>query len=298
MRVVVGYESNRRGLDAINLATTLARAGGGATSAVVDLVVVLSPDTPTFDMYSPDRAFQNHLQAKAEEWLEEAKGHVPVGLEVRTHVVRAESVAEGLTSAATDPRLGEEAGLLVLGPAKRGLVGRFSIGGNASALLHSSPVPVALAPAKYQAQPAVTRVTCATGTRPGAEALVDLAIGLSRHWEVPLRLMSLLALKRAGSKDERHELKVVAKRHVSLLVDQARATLGDDGQVSGTVGTGKSLEDCVRKLDFEDSEVVMVGSSRLAGPKQLFIGASASKILHALPVPMIVVPRDYEAPAL
>jgi len=48
----------------------------------------------------------------------------------------------------------------------------------------------------------------------------------------------------------------------------------------------------VQGLEFSDSEVVLIGSSRLAQPKRLFVGHSASKIMRALPVPMIVWPRD------
>jgi len=36
----------------------------------------------------------------------------------------------------------------------------------------------------------------------------------------------------------------------------------------------------------------MIGSSRLAQPRRLFLGHTASKIMRALPVPMIVWPRD------
>ncbi|MEO6529797.1 MAG: hypothetical protein ABIN10_09430 [Specibacter sp.] len=38
----------------------------------------------------------------------------------------------------------------------------------------------------------------------------------------------------------------------------------------------------------------MIGSSRLAQTKSIFLGATANRILRALPVPMIVVPRDFE----
>ncbi len=296
MRLVVGYKPNRRGVAAVNLAWTMARA----VDAHIDLVVVLPPDTPTFDMYSPDKAFNAALEATAREWLDQGLAILPEGVSAQGHVVRAETVAEGLMLTATDPDYGEAAGLIVVGPAKRGLIGRFSIGGNASALLHASPVPVALAPVKYEGQPAITRITCATGTRPGAEALVELAISWAGRWQVPLRLMSLLPLGKGRTKDDRHEQRVVGQRHVDILVEQAKQALPDaEGGpvVTGVVGSGKSLEDGVRKLDFEDGEIVMVGSSRLAGPRQIFIGASASNILHVLPVPMIVVPREYEVSA-
>ena len=40
--------------------------------------------------------------------------------------------------------------------------------------------------------------------------------------------------------------------------------------------------------------MAIVGSSRLAQPRRLFLGSTAAKMLHELPVPMIVVPRTRE----
>jgi len=36
------------------------------------------------------------------------------------------------------------------------------------------------------------------------------------------------------------------------------------------------------------------GSSRLAEKNRIFLGSTANKVLRALPVPMVVVPRDYD----
>ncbi|HWV50485.1 MAG TPA: universal stress protein, partial [Microbacterium sp.] len=48
-------------------------------------------------------------------------------------------------------------------------------------------------------------------------------------------------------------------------------------------------------LGWLPGEVVLVGSSRLAQPRRLFLGSTAAKMLHELPVPMIVVPRTRAA---
>ena len=71
----------------------------------------------------------------------------------------------------------------------------------------------------------------------------------------------------------------------------ATAALPAECAVTSVVGHGESLEDAVQGLEFEDSEIVLIGSSRLAQPKRLFLGHTASKIMRALPVPMIVWPR-------
>jgi nucleotide-binding universal stress UspA family protein len=57
------------------------------------------------------------------------------------------------------------------------------------------------------------------------------------------------------------------------------------------VGLGDSVEDAVAHLSWEPGEIAVVGSSRLARPRRLFLGSTAAKMLHELPVPMIVVPR-------
>lgn len=291
MRYVVGYVPNQHGIDAVRLASTLATNRPGAR---LDIVVVLPVEATTFDMYSPDHAYFTQLEKQGQEWLDEAMAAVPEGVDASGRVVQSESITEGLIEAATDPSFGPQARLIVIGAAKRGLRGRFTIGSIASALLHASPVPVALAPDGYEGYPRLSRITCATGTRPGAEALLDVAISGAARRRIPLRLMSLVALGDAS--DDGDGRIAAAERHAAGLAQQAHAALPDGSDVTVVVGRGHSLEDCVHALDFSADEIVLVGSSRLAGPRRLFIGASANKMLRALPVPMIVVPREYVPP--
>ena len=103
--------------------------------------------------------------------------------------------------------------------------------------------------------------------------------------------MSLVAVGEDGRDDRRQEWTQRAEQHAATLVDKATTALPADCPVTSVVGHGESLEDAVQGLDFSDSEVVLIGSSRLAQPKRLFLGHSASKIMRGLPVPMIVWPR-------
>lgn len=292
MRYVVGYVPNQRGAEAVRLASTLA----ASDAATLDLTVALPVDRITFDRYSPDHAYFAELESEGREWLEDALAQVPEGTVAAGKIAHAETITEGLIEAATDPGWGPEAALIVIGTSHRGLAGRFTIGSVASALLHSSPVPVALAPADYQGFPSITRITCATGTREGADALLDVAINTAARRHLPLRLMSLLALGARGSAGDKADLQEATEQHAARLAEKARAALPADCPVTTVIGHGDSLEECVEALDFAPSEIVLVGSSRLAGPRKMFIGATANKMLRALPVPMIVVPRDYEPP--
>lgn len=284
MRYVVGYGPRQRGVDGINLAATLARTSG----ATLDLVSVLPSDAPTFHRYSPDHAFNTEIEQQGREWLEDGLSRVPEGVPAEGHLRRADSITQGLLDSATDPDRGEAA-LIVVGTYHRVRSGRFGLGSLADALLHASAVPVALAPAEYRHHPGVTRITCAVGLRPGNEILFDNAVRLAGEWKVPLRLMSLVAV---GEDDRGAEWRRAAEEHAATLVERAEQALGADLSVSSVVGQGDSLEDAVEGLDFDDSEVVMIGSSRLAQPRRLFLGHTASKIMRALPVPMIVWPRD------
>ena len=63
-------------------------------------------------------------------------------------------------------------------------------------LLHSAPVPVAVAPrgTPHSTIDQVREVTCAIGERQGADLLLDTAVRFSRAAGTPLRLVSLVAL--------------------------------------------------------------------------------------------------------
>lgn len=286
MRYVVGYGPRQRGVDGVNLAATLARSSG----ATLDLISVLPSDAPTFHMYSPDEAYNAEVEEQGREWLDDGLAHVPADVQAEGHLRRAESITQGLLDAATDPELGEAA-MIVVGTHHRVRAGRFGLGSLADALLHASTVPVALAPAEYEGHPRITRITCATGMQPGTEALVDSAIRLAAAWKVPLRLMSLVAVGEGGGDERREKWSRQAHEHAATLVERVTAALPPECVATSVVGDGDSLGEAVQGLDFEDSEIVLIGSSRMAQPKRLFLGHSASKIMRELPVPMIVWPR-------
>lgn len=289
MRLVVGYVPDRRGQEAVNLASTLA----GARDIHLDVVVVLPSDDPTFDMYSPDRAFNAAMGERGRRWLADAMSHVADGVNASGEIRHAETITAGLIEAATDPSADSPAEAIVVGASSRGMFGQLKIGSVASALLHSAPVPVALAPAGYEPHPALTRITCAIGERSGAAAVLEVAAHAASARGIPLRVMSLVALddQAAGS----HEARIdTAERHKDDLVEHARTLMPAGVEVTGVVGTGRSLVECVKSLEFEPSEIVLLGSSRLAAHRRVFLSPAAQHISRALPVPMVVVPLDYQ----
>ena len=280
MRYVVGYTENDRGQDALELATSLALT----QSASIDLVTIL--DWPQDGSVAPG-------SRRAQEALDRAKAGVPDGVEVTTHVRLADSFAQGLIELASDA----DAGLIVIGASSNGLLRRFTVGSVANAVLHSSAVPVALASRGYRHRSAFTRMTCAVGTRAGAEGVLDVAVESAARRGLPLRLVSLVALDVHESAQSGEAINQ-AHRHAHSVLARAVGQLPEGHETSTTVAHGRTIEQAIDDIEWDAGELVIVGSSRLAQRRQIFLGATANKMLRALPVPMVVVPRDWVRAAL
>ncbi|RAV17215.1 universal stress protein [Mycolicibacterium sp. GF69] len=291
MRFVVGYLATAGGADAVALGVRLARTLG----AELDLCMVLPPDR-VVPSIKPVGDFAKHLFAQAEEWLSAAAATVPDDIVVRTHIRVDDSTADGLIQEAA--RM--EADMIIVGGSGGALTGGYTLGSVVNGLLHSAPVPVAVAP-RGSRDSTVDRLrgaTCAIGEREGSDILLDTALRYSRAAGVPLRLVSLVALDPTfgalrGDGDAVRERALAHARHVH---DSAKAELPEGFPVTSTIVEGSTVEEAVGKLDWQDGDLIMVGSSRLSAPRRLFLGSTGAKMLRVLDVPMVVVPRDQLGP--
>ena len=286
MRYVVGYTANARGRDAVNLAVSLAR-GRGAT---LDLVVAIPEAAPFNAAHAPAAGYDSYLHQQAGEWLAEALAQIPEDVPAQAHIRSGESDAQTLIGACDE----FQADMLIIGATSNGLFKRFTVGSVASALLHAATVPVALAPHGYHRREALTRVSCGLGDRAGAEELLDFAVSMAVNRAVPLRVVSLLTLDEGDSAEAAEAARSYAARHLEAALPSDSQGTPLAGKADVVVAQGRSVEEAVDRLDWEDGEVLLIGSSRLARSRSIFLGSTANRILRALPVPMIVVPSDYE----
>ncbi|MGB8402522.1 MAG: universal stress protein [Mycobacterium sp.] len=273
-RIAVAYLATPGGDDAVAVGEQIART----LSAELDLCMVLPSERSVLATTPGDI-----LHREADGWLAAAAAGVRNDIAVSTHLSFDESSTAGLIAAAE--ALGADA--LVVGGAGGGIAGSHSLGSVVNDLVHASPIPVVIAPrgARMQRNERIREITCAIGTRPGASLLLKTALRFCRATETPLRLVSLVAVDNADSLD-------TAQQHAQQALDQAKAFLPDDVPVSSRVATGPTVEEAVNKLGWHDGDVIMVGSSRLAQPRRLFLGSTAAKMLRVLQVPMFVVPKD------
>ena len=157
-------------------------------------------------------------------------------------------------------------------------------------------MPVAVAPRGTRTVKIdrVREVTCAVGERQGADLLLRSAVRFSNAAGTPLRLVSLVALDPTfGSlRGDEEAVRERALAHAQQTLDAARSELPEGFPVTSTIVDGRTVEEAVSKLDWQDGDLIMVGSSRLSVPKRLFLGSTAAKMLRVLEVPMMVVPRD------
>lgn len=283
-RVVVGYTATDAGADALALGARL----GAALETSVHVVVVLPSAQGNVSIPS-DASYDRLVEDTARGWLRDALAPFPG---IRGHVRYAADVSDGLVAAAEE----FGAAVLVVGTGGGGPRGRHRLGTTAEELVHSAPVPVALAPeGARHVDPSVglPRITTAIGTRPGADVLLDTAVATAQRAHAPLRLLSLAGVDLPGRVDA-GLTRLTAQAHAQDVLDTVRGSLPAEIEAEALVGAGSDIEDAVSRIDWLPGEVALVGSSRLAQPRRLFLGSTAGRILRALPVPMIVVPRTSE----
>ncbi len=285
MKLVVGYLATPGGADAVALGARLARTLG----AQLELCIVLPSDRADTARLTVGH-FDEVLAEQAQKWLSEVA--IPPGIVSHNHVSFSESFAGGLLQEVA--RLGADG--IVVGGSGGGLAGPLSLGSVVNELLHSSPVPVIVAPrgTRHSEVERVREVTCAIGERQGADLLLRSAVRFSKAAGTPLRLVSLVALDPTFGylRGDVDAVRDRALAHARQTVETAKEALPEAVPVTSTIVDGATVEDAVSKLDWRDGDLIMVGSSRLSAPRRLFLGSTAAKMLRVLDVPMMVVPRD------
>lgn len=280
-RYVVGYVADERGYEALDLACAM--AARARTTLVVTTVMHATPDYT--GSHSTPFAKDPILRRQLGEWEQEALARIPAEISAQFEVRTASSEVHGLIEAAEE----HGASMLVVGARAHILADRFTIGSVANALLHASPVPVALAPSGHEGTTPISRVTALVGTRPGAQSVVGAAVDAAVRRDIPLRLISLVA---ASDDDAAGELVEQARRAGGEQLAEVAQHLLDSSQVSIEVVSGGDLDDAVDRVDWIDGDVAIVGSSRLAQHGRVFLATTARRVLRRTRVPLIVTPRE------
>ncbi|UXA19162.1 universal stress protein [Mycobacterium sp. SMC-4] len=284
MHLTVGYLATPTGDDGVALATALAQT----FDASVDVLLVVREELP--DGHPGRLKYQQILVEHGEQWVAQAISALKAGgVDARSTVTVAESSAQALIDFAVE----HSSDLIVVGGARDGFFGRHTIGPVTSALLHTSPIPVALAPRGYAEDPddRFLEVTAAVPTRPGDDNPLPFAITLASAGELRIRMLSLVSAENLAEADSAREVRAMQREAALENLALAARAVPESPDISSLVADGMTLESALKKLNWEDGDLLVVGSSRFAAPRRVFLGSTAARILAGVDVPVIVVPR-------
>jgi nucleotide-binding universal stress UspA family protein len=283
-----------RGTSALHLAAVLARSRNDR----LVVCAVVGERWPA-GIARIDAEYQDYLENAAGDALDLARLALPSDIEASFEMVRAHSAPAGLLSAADQ----HGADTLVIGSTSSGAYGQVSLGSVAERLLHSAPVPVAMAPRGFRARPTTTvhRVTAAYGATGGSDGVVRSAAELAVSCDATLRIASFAvrppSMLTAGV-GSRADDAVLTEWGDYVEVEQ-RQLLTDlsSGQVvpratEATIGYGRDWRDAIDHIGWTEGDLLLVGSSSVGPLARVFLGSRASKIVRNSPLPVVVLPRS------
>ena len=291
MTVVVGYLAGKVGLSGLHLAVRAARTL--ETSLTVATIVPKPWLTPS--LARVDAEYEQWAEQLAAESAAEAQRYLRKltdGIEV-TYSHRAHrSVSGGLIEVVTEA----QAQVLVLGSLPSARRGQVVIGSTADWLLHSSPVPVAISPRGYRAHAGrLTRLTCAYSATPESVEVLRRCVEYARRFGVPVRVLTFAVRGKTMYPPE-----VGLNVEDSILdawASQAREILENlktDGIVGKDVAlqvvTGRTWAHALAVADWEDGEVLALGTRPRGDMARVFLGSRSAKIIRHSPVPVLVLP--------
>jgi nucleotide-binding universal stress UspA family protein len=289
--VVVGYRAGEVGLSGLYLAVRAARTLD--TSLTVATVVPKPWLTPS--LARVDAEYENwadHLAADAAKEAERYLDGLADGIEV-TYFHRAHrSVSGGLIEVVEEV----DADVLVLGSLPSGGRGQVVIGTTADWLLHASPVPVAISPRGYRSYTGrLTRLTCAYSATSDSTDVVRRCVEFAQRFGVPVRVLTFAVRGKTmyppevGLDVEDSILDAWASQAREILKNlKTEGVVGED--VVLQVVTGHSWEEALDNADWEDGEILALGTTPRGDIRRVFLGSRSAKIIRESPVPVLVLP--------
>jgi nucleotide-binding universal stress UspA family protein len=281
MTMLVGYAPDGRRRAVLYVAGMLARSAGDDL-VLCAIVPAAWPPSPA----RVDAEYREHLDREARDVLERARERIGDDVEVTTLVHHARSVPAGLLEVAEQ----REATMLVTG----------AFGSTVNRLLHSSHVPVAVAPRGYRA-PAGARVRRVTAGFGGSgDELVIAAGAVAARVGATLRIASFavrprapytVAVGREADDSAVSEWVDDIRAAQQSALERVREQAAVPTDCEAVVGRGEDWEDALEDVEWEEGDVLVVGSSSIGPLARVFLGSRSEKIVQHSPVPVVVVPR-------
>jgi nucleotide-binding universal stress UspA family protein len=288
--ILVGYPPEARGRGALELGAQLARTDGAPL--VVCCVVPTQWETPS--LARVDAEYAAHVRRVAERALEHAREELDHDAELVVRTGR--SVARALLAEARR----RDARMVVCGSSSHGPWGHVALGTLSDRLLHSSPLPVGIAPRGYRAGGGtVRRVTVALDGTPMSVDVLRSAARVTAQTGADLRAVAFAVRGRTMYPPEAglhaEDLIVAAWREeASAQLAHAVAALEQDGLTPPSevgIVDADDWEQALENAAWQPGDLLVLGWGRAGPVSKVFLGSTATRILRHTPVPAVVLPR-------
>jgi nucleotide-binding universal stress UspA family protein len=292
MTVLVGYLAGKSGNAPLNLAASMARTLN-TTLTVASIVPRPWTFPSTARVDAEYAAWADQLAADSAREAQRELASIAPSMEVVYHSHAHRSVSAGLIAVAEE----FNADLLVLGSSTSGQLGQVVVGSTADRLLHSSPVPVAIAPRGYRGPRGGTlsRITCGYPGTPESRDVVARVSALAERTGIPLRVISFAVRGRTMYPPEvglHAEDTILAAWEAQAA--EMLAKLRSDGVVGEDVAlqvvSGNDWGEAIDDAEWQDGEILALGTSPRGAIMHVFLGSRGTKILRVSPVPVLVLP--------
>ncbi|MEU7854727.1 universal stress protein [Nonomuraea sp. NPDC049141] len=282
--VLAGFIPEPRGRDALALAVLLAgQVKGQLTVAYVQPPVWTTPGPARADLTE----WRKYLQEQAQATLEQARALTGdrAGYVVHTHKGSGRGLVELARRRAAD--------VVVIGSAPGGGKGRIAVGSTADQLLHSSSVPVLLAPRGYAdaPAPAFERITVAYRRGPCADAAVRDAAKTAVTLDVPLRLVTLVI---RGVRRHKVEEDMLTRLRDQVAADLSEAASGHRPLLRAEfeILEGRDVAEAMGQTSWLPGELLICASSNAGPLRRVFLGDTSLKIVRAATSPVMILTRQ------
>jgi len=278
-RVVVGVDGDEGGRDAIALAKHLLAAGGELTFANVC----------AGDAYSYRGASADYIAAEGERargLLEKARAEAGVTAHLRWRA--GPSPGRGLHELCEVTN----ADLLVVGSSRRGLLGRVLMGDDTRAALNGAPCAIAIAPARYAAQPVAMReIGVGYDGSPESEHAVTIARRIAAERGAKLSAFEAVSFPTYAFVDGPAPIDGA----LESMVEEARERIAALGDVEPHAAYGRPVEELA--LYSASLDLLVVGSRRYGPIGRLIHGSTSSLLVGSARCPLLVLTRAARAAA-
>lgn len=280
--VIVGVGVDHgRSRDAIALAKALSRGR---------LTLVYAYPAEARAMSRLGEEYFGRLSDESAAVLERARDDMAVKAELLP--VADRSPARALQHVAAD----RDAGLIVVGSAHHGRLGRLLTGDVGRGVVQAAPCPVAIAPAGFdQHRGELVRVAVGFDNSPEAHAALDLAAAWTAEHRLALTAVvawDLPALAFTGTA-ETALVGPLAEEELARATEAAERAVASIPGATVRVVRGEATHVLTEAADAAD--ILVVGSRGWGPAHHVAVGSTADHLMHHAACPVVIVPRPASA---